>query len=413
MEQMSFRDLYSALGLFSPWEITQVKKNEDAREIHIYIEQKSSKRMLKIFDQRDNFESRNGAWQHVNIGTYKSFIHAAVPFDASMKNAAIPVFVAEQPCFLGHPARRYSNYLRQRVAVSLLYGIDGEHIGRLLDIEKNVVATIVDDIRRCQQNLRILPFVPVESDAVWQNLISDKLRLRTESMPLKYLLSKLKIEVLKAGGTEETFSLAVELREFFIKNCRNLEKEVEQLCGIVTETQRRKATAAAGNRQRLVLPRQDHPVWASILGGTHIILSKNYAFSLFYTQQRSQFARAANDGEKNKAVQRMREYIKAKHSQLRPELVRLNEIYRSLSSSRSDAQTLPGEDNLVWQSILGNKYQIGSKHMGFNLMLNQLKIKLAKNSNAGPEAARQLRAFMIKNRASMPTEIQQVVRYAS
>ncbi len=411
MEQMSFRDLYSALGLFSPWEITQVKKNEEDREIHIYVEQKANKRMFKIFDQRDNFDSRNGAWQHINIGIYKSFIHAAVPFDVVMRNAAIPLFVAEQPCFLGHPARKYTNYLRQRVAASMLYGIDGEHIGRLLNIDNEMVKTIMDDVKRSQQSQRLLAFIPVESDDVWQNLISDKLRLRTESMPLKYMLSKLKIGALKAKNSEEKFSLAVELRAFFLENCRRLEKEIEQLCGIVTDSHRRKATAA-NNKQKLILPRLEHPVWSSTLGGTNVILSKNYAFSLFYTQQRNSFKRAKDQDERNKAVMRMREYIKAKHTQLRPELIRLNQIYRSLNAEASGTENLPSEDSVVWQSILGNKYEIGSKHMGFNLMLNQLKIKMAKNSSAGPEAARQLRAFMIKNRASMPSEIQQISRYA-
>lgn len=412
MEQMSFYDLYSALGLFAPWEISQVKKNEDTREIHIFIEQKTNKRMFKIFDQRDAFETRNGVWQHVNIGAYKSFIHAAVPFDATMRNAAIPGFVAEQPSFLGHPARKYSNYLRQRVAVAQLYGIDPEHIGRLLDIDIDVVRTIADDIRRSQQNFRMMAFVPVETDAVWYGLITDKVRVRTESMPLKYLLSKLKIGALKAKGSDERFSMVVELRDFFLKNCRQLEKEIEQLCGIVTDSQRRKASVANTRQQRLVLPREDHPVWTAILGGSELIQSKNYAFSLFYTQQRSIFMRGRTTEARSKAVISMREYIKAKHTQLRPEIIRMNEIYRQLNNASADAEVLPPETSSVWKSILDNQFQIGSKHMGFNLMLNQLKIKIAKNSNASSEAARQLRMFMLKNRASMPTEIKQVISHA-
>lgn len=411
MEQMSFYDLYYALGLFAPWEISQVKKNEDTREMHIFIEQKTSKRMFKIFDQRDSFETRNGSWQHVNIGSYKSFIHAAVPFDASMRNAAIPTFVVEQPSFLGHPARKYTNYLRQRVAVSQLYGIDPEHIGRLLNIESDVVRTIVEDIRRSQQNSRLMPFVPVESDAVWFGLITDKVRLRTESMPLKYLLSKLKIGSLKVKGNDDRFSMVVELRDFFLKNCRQLEKEIEQLCGIVTDSQRRKASAA-NSRQRLVLPRQDHAVWAAILGSSELIESKNYAFSLFYTQQRSLFMRGKSQEARNKAIVSMREYIKAKHSQLRPEIIRMNEVYRKLNTASEDAEILPPENSLVWKSILDNQFQIGSRHMGFNLMLNQLKIKIAKNSGASSEAARQLRMFMLKNRATMPTEIKKVISHA-
>jgi len=212
-----------------------------------------------------------------------------------------------------------------------------------------------------------------------------------------------KYDVNTQSGTETVF---IPLRE-----CINFEKEVEQLCGIVTDTQRRKASVA-NNQQRLVLPRQDHPVWAAILGGAELIQSKNYAFSLFYTQQRSIFMRGRTNEARTKAVISMREYIKAKHNQLRPEIIRMNEIYRHLNTASEDAEVLPPESSSVWKSILENQFQLGSKHMGFNLMLNQLKIKIAKNSNASSEAARQLRMFMLKNRASMPTEIKQVIRHA-
>src|SRR5690606_16923975 len=210
--------------------------------------------------------------------------------------------------------------------------------------------------------------------------------LRTESMPLKYLLSKLKIAALKAKSSEERFSMVIELRDFFLKNCRQLEKEIEQLCGIVTESQRRKASVE-NSRQGLVLARQVHPVCAVILGGAVVVQSKIYAFSLFYTQKRSLCVRGKTQEDKDKAIIGMREYSKAKHAQLRPELIRLNEVYRRLNTASNDAEVLPSEDSTVWQSILGNQFKIGSRHMGFNLMLNQLKIKIAKNSNASPEAA--------------------------
>lgn len=411
MEQMSFANLSLALGLFAPWEIVQLKVNDETREAHIYVERKTNKRMFRLFDQRGSGETRAGVWQHGNIGEYRSFIHADVPFDPTMRNAVIPSFLAEQPSFLGHPARRYTNYLRQRVAVSQMYGIDVEQIGRLLNIDSEVVKVIAEDLKRAQQGPRLLPFIPVESDAVWSDLIVDKLRLRTESMPLKYLLSKLKIAASKVSAREERFSMVIELRDFFIKNARQLEKEIEQLCGIVTDKQRKKASVAT-SRQKLILPRQDHPVWGVILSGTELINSKNYAFSLFYTQQRSQFTHGKDAQAKAKAINSMRDYIKMKYQQLRPEIIHMNEIYRKYNKASAEDRVLPPENNLVWKSILENQFQIGSNHMGFNLMLSQLKMKLAKNTHSSGEAVRQLRKFMLQNRSSMSSEIQKILNHA-
>ncbi|VUD68069.1 hypothetical protein TDB9533_03971 [Thalassocella blandensis] len=413
MEQMSFANVYYALGLFPPWDIVQVKVNDDAREIHVYVEQKSNKSMFRLFDQRSSSsqETRPGTWQHGTIGGYKSFIHANVAFDPSMRNAAIPLTLVEQPSFLGHPARRYTNHLRQRVAVSQLYGIDADQVSKLLNIDSEIVQAINEDIRRSQQFPRLIPYIPVESDAVWSELISDKLRIRTESMPLKYLLSKLKIAASKIHARQDRFPLVIELREFFIKNCKQMEKEIEQLCGIVSDKQRKKASVAT-NRQKLVLPRHDHPVWGVILSGTELINSKNYAFSLFYTQQRSMFNHNKSADAKGKAISNMREYIKQKYTQLRPEIVHLNEIYYRFNKASAEDRVLPPENNLVWKSILENQFQIGSNHMGFNLMLSQLKMKLAKRTHSSSEAARLLRKFMLQNRSSMSTEIQKILSHA-
>ena len=410
MENFDYRDLYDALGLYQPWIIESVRKSSTAREFHIHLSRKDEKQNFHFFSAQNETagELQKGSWRYMNIGEYSTVIHAEVPVKSAMHYNGLNELVVSLPAFVGPIDRPYSGYVRQKVALACAQEMDASLITRILNIDVKSANLMLDDLHKASARSRILACLPVDTDPVWMQILLDKKLIKTSSLPLKYLLSKLKLIATRSG--DSLYSLAEELRNFFICHCVGLEDEIDQLCGINTSLARRLAAESKGN-QRFILPSATHPVWSDVLSGQLNLHSSNVSLNLFLAQQREAYSNLRSREDKLKVVELLRDFLRQKSKNLRAELICLNNAL----NTRHGEQALPGPEHRVWRNMLRSENYIPSQNMAFNLLLRQLRMQQNSDHSESSmmEAAQKIRQFMTLNQRVMRDELGRLLEKCS
>ncbi|WP_236074713.1 hypothetical protein [Teredinibacter purpureus] len=381
MERNDLHNLERALGIQPPWAIKSLEINEQEKVFHVELEVEDKRRRFGLFDstKKDSSDvSVPGRWRYMNIGTYSCLISAKVPKSAFSNDEFFTRELVSQPSFLGHPARHYSNFLRQQVAVAQIKGVDAGVIADLYNIGEATLKAIQDDLEKVPVHARALAYLPTEIDPVWERVLCDKLIVRTHILPLKFLLSKLKLAYAKATSVAERVGLMLELRQFFTENSAQLDAEIEQVCGITSAKLQQRARAVK-SRQRLVLPALRSPVWLDLLSGRLTLNSQSIPLSLLVSRQRTAFVQGRSKEQKVQAIETIREYVRKNYRSLKPELVLLN---RAMDIRQKSAVALPSEQHEVWQKILEDEGFVPSNHVAYRLLLAKLRAQVSRQPEA-------------------------------
>ncbi|SMF53115.1 hypothetical protein SAMN02745866_03386 [Alteromonadaceae bacterium Bs31] len=406
MERNDLHNLELALGIQSPWAIKSLDINEQQKVFELALELQDKKRLFGLFDankKTSNKELVAGRWRYMSIGSYSCVVKAQVPKSAVTQGAFLSRSLIGQQAFLGDPLRPYSNYLRQQVALAQIKGTDPGVIAELYRIDGSTMSTILEDIQKAAADSRGLAYLPTEVDAAWDSILSDQLFVRTNMLPLKFLVSKLKLAASKTNSPDEMLALKVELRQFFIEHASQLDHEIEQICGITSERLQQRARAVK-SKQRLVLPALKSPVWLDLLSGRLSLNSQSIPLNLLISRQRTAFVQGHNKEEKIEAIETLRDYFRKNYRQLKPELLLLN---RAMDIRQKNKLSLPDPEHKVWQRILEDDTFVPSNHIAYKLLLAKLRAQVMKKPDPviKLEAAQRIRDFLSQNRRSMREEM--------
>lgn len=411
MDKIDAGGLEGLLGISFPWSIQSVVINSEQQLLEVFLEYKDQKKRFGLFDssKKDNLQSDTveGKWVYMPIGKFSTIIHARVAKHL-IEKSAIGLETINQPSFLGHPGRSYSNHVRQAVAQARIRGTDEKVLSEYLNISSATVQTIITDLHNCRANLQTLTYLPTETNPIWAKVLTDQLLIRTELLPLKLLLSKLKLNAAKLRNTTEMPALINELRKFFIANAHLIDKEVDQLCGLVTEKARRRATVEK-TKQRLILPALKNPVWIDLITGRLKLNSQSVPLNLLISRQRVSFIQGKENRAKVRAIETLREYFRQNYRSLKAELILIN---RAIAIKEKSELQIPNADHQVWQSILGDDSFIPSSNVAYKLLLAKLRTQT--HSNHDPviklNAAKRIRDFIQQNKKSMRQELSMLIQ---
>ncbi|WP_019603890.1 hypothetical protein [Teredinibacter turnerae] len=406
MEKNDLRDLEAALGIASPWSIKSIKVNEKDHAFDVFLEVADQKRLFGFLDsykRSQDVELVSGSWQYMSLGTFTTIIHADIPrLGNDNENVVGPENII-QPAFLGHPSRQYSNFVRQRVALGQIKGLDSSVIAETINIDESLVSLVLSDIAKSNADIRTLSCLPTEVDPVWERILRDQVLLRTTMLPLKFLLSKLKLTATKITDSRKILPLVCDLRDFFVEHVAAMDSEVDQVCGITTERQQQYARAAK-SRHRLVLPSVKSPVWLDVLSGRITLNSQSVPLNLLISRQRSNFVQGRTKEEKIEAIETLREYFRKNYRTLKAELLLLN---RAMNIRQKSGVELPDPEHAVWQQILNDDTLVPSSHIAYKLLLAKLRAQVTTKPDpvVKLEAARRIREFLSQNQKSMREEL--------
>ncbi len=406
MDRKDFRDLELALGIQAPWFIKFARFNEGDKCYDVVLDTGDKNLLTTFFSTAkkvDDSDLVTGRWRYMNVGIYPVYVHANVPKTISTENGQISREIISRMAFLGDTTRNYSNFLRQQVALAQAKNIDQQSIANFLGVNDSTVQVIVEDLRRSDVKVQRLALVPTETDKIWEQLIRNHHSLRTQVLPLKFLLSRLSLAAAKVTNSGKLYNLTIELRKFFIENHVQLEVEIEQICGVNTDHLRQQVRQNAV-KQKLVLPSVRSSVWIDLLTGKVNLNSGSVPLNLLISKQRNVFVQGNTDNEKLQAIETIRQYFKKNYRTLIQELTLLNKSMKNVSTSEI---LLPEVDHKVWQKIIEDENFIPSEHMAYRLLLAKLRAQVMTKPDPviKLQAARRIRDFLGQNRKSMRQEV--------
>lgn len=417
MERLDLKNLAAMAGIYPPWSIESVDIDDKEKLLTLTLGliAETRSKYLGILGsgrsaQKDAGETY-GSWHHLPVGVYRTIICSAVPAQLQNIKNDLDRHVLELPHFLGSNTRPYSNYLRQTVALARLKGVDDDALSSCMGLPDNIVKSIVHDIDHVAPNDDNLVLMPMEIDPVWQDVLLDKLHLKTSLLPLKFLLSKLKLASAKAKSADDLLEYVMELRNFFLANASKLNDEVYQICGLTNKNIKRK-TNVENMSQRLVLPSTNNPLWIDLLTGKLSLNSQSIPLRLLITRQRNMFLQAKNNTEKVHAIDVIRDYFRKNCRVLKPELIIIN---RALSVSKNTKYALPDPNHAIWQKILNDDQFIPSDHIAYKLLLSKLRNQITQNRDPvlSIEAAKNIRSFIAQNQKTMRNELTVILQQAN
>ncbi|MDA7086841.1 hypothetical protein PH586_10650 [Pseudomonas sp. SA3-5] len=217
------------LEVNEPWEVSRVRVDTHSREVHAYLS------TGKTWFGRYLGEQPRSRWRHVNIGAYKTYIHASLPEQDEQAPQA----------FLGRSASDFTHGLARRVIQCLQDGLRYRQVCALLDIdihlawqikhaiESGQLATADTDLRaRLQLDDsagQTGSSIPASDDRIWLRLLAMDCPFEIRLLSLKLLLARARQDFARAHDPDMQILRINELRRFFIKHEKHLQHEIAQL----------------------------------------------------------------------------------------------------------------------------------------------------------------------------------------
>lgn len=399
-------------GVSAPWSIQDVNIDEKNKIIQVALAHQAEKSRFSFFSKTIGDENSkvvdtglSKRWLHTSIGYYSCHIISS-NYDPTISSSGISREGLLQPNFLGDPNRNYTHQLRQEVALAHIHGMSSETIANLLRVDLPLVNDILNDIEKTPAPYRLATCLPCAIDPIWGNIISDKFHLKTQLLPLKLILSKLKLSVIDPKMDVRLADAVTELRKFFISHINALDAEVSQICALSMKKQsieeRRNTTT------KLVLPSLKNGIWIKIITGKINLGSTNMPLNLFLVRLRHAFQNTDDNNSKVLALNSLRDFFRKNARSLKTELVLINQL---MNVPEEDQFSLPDERNTIWQRILKDDSFIPSSHMAYKLLLSNLRSQLLMNPDPVVElnAARRVRDFIKHNQRFMQQELRMVI----
>ena len=400
------------LEINAPWSVQDVNIDEKNKIIQITLAYQVEKSRFSFFSKGNEAENNkivdtglSKRWLHSSIGYYNCQIVSSF-YDRSLSGAGISRDALIQPNFLGDPNRNYTHQLRQEVALAHIRGIAPDAIANMYRIDQSLVDEILSDVEKTPESYRLAACLPCESDPIWENMIYDRFHLKTQSFPLKLILSKLKLSMIDPKIEVKLADSVNELRKFFISHINTLDAEIGQICALSMKKQsveeRKNVTT------KLVLPALKNSIWLKMVTGKIDLGSTNMPLNLFLVRLRHAFHNTDDNNARVFALNSLREFFRKNARSLKKELVLINQL---MNAPEENQFSLPDERSQIWKRILKDDAFIPSSHIAYKLLLSNLRSQMLMNPDPVVElnAVRRVRDFIKHNQRFMQQELRMVL----
>ncbi len=398
------------LGINAPWTAHDIIIDEVQKIIEIEVTTENEKSMFSFLSKGHESEANlpKRRWSHTNLGQYTCYISSAHTHKAD-NELSLTQSTLLQPQFLGDVHSTYTHLLRQQVALAKLRGLDAIAIASLFKIEPSLVDKIQADIAKLPENAQVACCLPTETDTIWEKILTDKILLKTQVVPLKLLLSKLKLSVNDEKNAVRLKDAILALRKFFIAQAKILDAEYCQVCGITNRKQiaeERQATTT-----KLMLPSLKNSIWLKMITGKINLHSANVSFNLFLTRLRHAFQNSKDNNSRLNTLNSLRDFFRKNARQLKPELIQINKL---MNAPEDTQYSLPDEQHRIWRRILREDGFMPSAHVAYKLLLANLRSQVLMNPDPVIElnAVRRIRDFMSHNQKNLQQELRLVLKTA-
>lgn len=392
MDSLKPQELGQILGLYSPWAIKDIDIAPDVETLTISLEKLADKGRFSFLATGKKQQQVTRKWQHVRFGHYTTFI------EASMSLEELAEITSERPpAFLGAENKSITRELADTIRIAYSRNLTADMISGLLGITIEIVDSEIREIETEEQQQKSTSLLPLESNPIWRGILTDQKKLSTRLLPLKLLLSRLKLEVSKNDGDGDVLQKSVsELRNFFLRHAGQLTHEYEQI-GAKESPQPR---ATQSSKTKLVLPGTKNIIWQQLLRGEFDLNTQSMPLKLNIAQQRRAFGAATKPAEQVEVIRNLQLFFKHNARALIPELKILTQM---LEQQQGENLQLPPASHEIWKKLLLDDHLLTTDKINYRLLLSRLKTVYRRNQDSG--SIDQLRNFFTQNARTMTEEI--------
>lgn len=399
MDSLKTQDLAQILGLYSPWYIKDIDLAADAESITIFLDKQADKSRF-TFRAAANKKGQQVTrqWQHIRFGHYTTYIQATMTLEELAEISS-----DRPPAFLGADNKTITRELADTIRIAYSRNLNADMISSLLGITHTVVETELREIETEEQHKEHVALLPLESNPVWRGVLTDQVKLSTRLLPLKLLLSRLKLDVSKNMESTDAVQRSVsELRNFFLRHAAQLTSEFEQIGA--RDRSPEPAPASTNNtstsKTKLVLPGTKNIIWHQLLTDEFELNTQSMPLKLNIAQQRRSYMSATKDFERLEVVRSLQLFFKHNARTLIPELRILTEM---LEKQKTAGVDLPPIHHDIWKKLLLDDQLLSTDKINYRLLLSRLKTSYRRNQDQG--SITQLHNFFSQNARSMTEEI--------
>lgn len=230
----------SVLGLDDKWQIQDLSVNAKQQRLDVILVP-SAPRMSFFFQEKpidcggcgrsipSRLLTHAAQWRHHNLGTFHTYIQAALPQDMQCERSVGCPF--DKP-YLGTIGQPVTHGLRRTIIGLLNEGLSSSKICRVLDLDLQTVWSIEQGNAAAEpekeESLEDAD-LPDLGHPGWRAMASGDWHLKTKLLSLSLLLSRLRSQFNHADNDDLRQRKLHELRQFFLKNKALLSTEIEQL----------------------------------------------------------------------------------------------------------------------------------------------------------------------------------------
>jgi hypothetical protein len=404
MDSLKTQDLAQILGLYSPWVIKDIELAMNAETITILLEKQHDKSRFSFLASSKKGEHVTRRWQHVRFGHYNTFIQASMTLEELAEISG-----DRPPAFLGAENKTITRELADTIRIAYSRNLNADMISGLLGISHEVVETEIREIETEEQQKEHVALLPLESNPVWREVLTDHVKLSTRLLPLKLLLSRLKLEVSKNIDSQDVIQKSVsELRNFFLRHAGQLANEYEQIGAREDASPRPTNTTSASQKTKLVLPGTKNVLWHQLLTGEFELQTQSMPLKLSIAQQRRSYMATTSEEERLDVIRNVQLFFKHNARTHIPELRILTQM---LEKQKEDGVQLPPLNHDIWKQLLLDDKLLSTDKINYRLLLSRLKTNYRRNHDEG--SIEQLHSFFSQNARAMLEEIKVINSLAS
>ncbi|MBU2864350.1 hypothetical protein KO489_10895 [Reinekea forsetii] len=392
MESLKNEDFARVLGVYLPWVVKSLELSTDSDSLTIIIEKQAEKGRFSFLTSNKKQQQVTRRWQHVRIGHYSTYIQATMAL-----NDLAELTESHCPAFLGLDGKKITRELDETIRIAHSRTSLPDIISGLLGVSPEIIETKIREIETEDSQAKKLAVLPLESDAVWRDILLDKTKLTTRLLPLKLLLSRLKLDINRNPDDKALMQRSsAELRNFFDRHALQLKSEYEQ----VGATQNRSHQSAPQTKVKLVLPSTQNPIWHSILMGEMDLPTSSMPLQLSLAHKKNSYRSAETKAEQLDIIRSLQIFFKRNAKKYISELKFLTEM---ISTQQTASDILPPQNHDIWKKLLTDDKILSSEKINYRLFLSKEKSKYLKEQDE--ECLKNIRDFFFQNSRSMKEEI--------
>lgn len=395
MDSLKNEDYAKLLGIYLPWVIKSIEISADSESLTIIVEKQSEKGRFSFLAASKKGQQVTRRWQHVRFGHYATYIQATMTLDE-----LADLSESHCPAFLGYEGKKITRELDETIRIAYSRNSIPDIISGLLGVKSELVESKIREIETEESQLKTLPTLPLESEPIWREVLLDKVKLSTRLLPLKLLLSRLKLDINRNPDDKALLHRSsAELRNFFNRHALQLKSEYEQ----VGATTARPTQASSSNKLKLVLPSTQNKIWHDLLMGHLELETSSMPMKLNLAHKRHSYSSAKSTTDRLDVVRSLQIFFKQNARAHIKELKFLTEL---LAQQKSDVDELPAENHEIWKQLLTDDHVLNSDKINYRLFLSRVKLDYSRDHDG--DSTKKLREFFSQNSKYMTEEISKI-----